>query len=340
MEKNRDYQLAVRENRASWLPPEEAELSPAVRHILARFAAAKRYDPDVSPEERRRSHEEAFLPLGLPDQQVTFATEFSIQRDGEPLRVRLYRPRGCTRPPPVLIYFHGGGMTVGSLEQYDSLCQRLCEQSGVAIISVDYSLSPEKPYPAAVNDAWYSLLWAMANGTALGLDASQLSVGGDSAGGNLAAVMTLMARDEGFPELQFQLLIYPAVGTKGLSSSMEAFEKGYLFEKDDLEVIYSQYLQCNEEIDNWQISPLLAKDHSGLPPAFVISAQYEIMRDDIEEYAAVLRRAGVSVELIRYDGMIHPFLNMAGVIPEGAAAIDDCAARLKAGATTVRKCSG
>jgi acetyl esterase len=306
----------------------DANLTAEVRTVLALFAANQRYDESLTPTERRALHEQAFMPLGLPAMQRVDVGEMRLPGEAGPLRARLYRPFGRRDRLPVLLHFHGGGMTVGSLEQYDSLCQRLCERSGVAVLTIDYRLAPEHPFPAALDDAWFALRWLHANGAALGLDVDRMAVGGDSAGGNLAAVLALMARDHGGPPIAFQLLVYPAVGTLGNSRSTDAFATGYLFEKVHLDTVYAQYLPIPEMIDDWRVSPIRAATFGNLPPAFVLSAEYEIMRDDIEDYARLLREAGNSVAFERYPGMIHPFLSLAGTIPEGAAAIDDCADRL------------
>lgn len=312
------------------IPTEKAGLTPETQRILAAFASNQRYDATLSPAERRRLHEAAFMPLGLPTSDAIDAADFHLPREERPLSVRLYRPRDAgLSPPPLLVHFHGGGMTVGSLDQYDSMCRRLCERSGAAVLTVYYALAPENPYPAAVEDAWFALGWAFDHGSVLGLDVSRLAVGGDSAGGNLAAVLALMARDAGAPPISFQLLIYPAVGTRGESASMDAYSSGYLFEKAHLETIYQQYLSDPTQIGDWRVSPIQAESFAGLPPAFVLSAECEIMRDDIEDFAQLMKLDGVEVELRRYPGMIHPFLSLAEVIPEGAQAIDDCADRLR-----------
>ena len=308
---------------------DDARLTEETRSVLRLFATNQRYDEKLTPDERRRLHETAFIPLGLEANDTGEAAEFYLTRSERPLRVRLYRPRDIAADPPLLLHFHGGGMTVGSLEQYDPLCRRLCERSGVAVLTVDYALAPERPFPAAVDDAWFALDWAWRNGVALGLDVARLAVGGDSAGGNLAAVLSLMARDVGAPPLAFQLLIYPAVGTRGGSRSMEEFATGYLFEKAHLETVYAQYLPDPALIADWRVSPILARSHADLPPAFVLSAECEIMRDDIEDFARLIQEAGGLIECRRYAGMIHPFLSLAGEIPEGAEAIDECADRLR-----------
>jgi acetyl esterase len=313
----------------------DATLDPQTRAALKPFNEAARHRWQLSPAERRRVHDQTFIPLGLPAVDRVDVEERFISGPETPLRVRIYRPRGAPGLKPIMVYYHGGGMSVGSLEQYDSLVQRLSERSGVVIVSVDYRLAPENKFPKPVDDAYASVLWTYQNAKSLGGDPARFAVGGDSAGGNLTAVVTQLARDQGGPPIRFQLLLYPAVGTRGNNASMDLFAKGYLFEKDHLTAIYGEYLSHPAQIEDPRVSPIKG-DLSRLPPAWVLSAEYEIMRDDIEDYAAGLRAAGVPVVLRRYGGTIHPFLSMAGAIDLGRQAIDDAADALRAGLSSPR----
>lgn len=317
---------------AAWVDPAQASLDPQVRKVLDQIAKG----PSVNvvappPVERRRAHEVFFGPLGLPPADLVDVQERMIPGPGGPLRVRIYTPRGpYVGPRPLMAYYHGGGMSAGSLEQYDALCQRLSQRSGVIVVAVDYRLTPEHRFPKPLDDAYAGLVWVHDNAQALGGDPRRLAVGGDSAGGNLAAVVAQKARDEAGPPLVFQLLIYPAVGYGGRSRSVEMFSHGYLFAASELDMAIADYAEPGQLTDP-RVFPILARSFKDLPPAFVISAEYEVMRDDIEDYAGRLRAAGVSVELKRYPGMIHPFLSMAGVIDQGRVAIDDAADRLRRG---------
>lgn len=315
-----------------WVDPASAKLDPQSRAALEQIAAHSRVNVmALPPAERRRAHEALFAPLGLPPAQLTDVSERVIPGPGGPLRVRIYTPRDAVTPSrPLLVYFHGGGMSVGSLEQYDPLCQRLSQRSSAIVVSVDYRLTPENRFPAPVDDAYAALQWTHANAAAIGGDPARLAVGGDSAGGNLAAVVSQLARDHG-PPLVFQLLIYPAVGFTRDSESMQMFSHGYLFGVEELQMAVDQYISDPAQLSDPKLFPLLARDFSRLPPAFVISAGYEIMRDDIELYARKLRDAGVPVELHRYETTIHPFLSMAGVIDLGRQAIDESADKVRAG---------
>jgi acetyl esterase len=313
-----------------WIPPAEARLTPEVRKVLADVDAGPSVNVmGLPPAERRAAHEAFFKPLGLPPADLTQVDERTMPGPGGPLRIRIYTPRGAhAGPRPIMTYYHGGGMSVGSLEQYDSLCQRLAARSGAILVAVDYRLTPEHRFPEPLDDAYAGLVWTYANAAALGGDPARLAVGGDSAGGNLAAVVAQKARDEAGPPLVFQMLLYPAVGYGGKSRSVVLFEHGYLFAAGELDMAIEQYADP-EQRKSPRVFPILATDLSRLPPAFVLSAEYEVMRDDIEDYGARLRAAGVPVELKRYRGMIHPFLSMAGVVPQGRAALDDAADALR-----------
>jgi acetyl esterase len=317
-----------------WLDPAHANLDSQTRSVLERLTSQADVNVmPLPPAERRRAHEALFAPLGLPPAQLTNVTERFIPGPGGPLRVRIYTPRdAAARPRPLLVYFHGGGMSVGSLEQYDPLVQRLSQRSGVLVVSVDYRLTPESRFPAPVEDAYAALQWTHDNAPEIGGDPDRLAIGGDSAGGNLAAVVSQLARDRG-PPLIFQLLIYPAVGFDRNSESMQMFSHGYLFGVAELQMAVDQYISDPAQLTDPRLFPILARDLSGLPPAFVISAGYEIMRDDIERYARRMQEAGVPVELHRYETTIHPFLSMAGVIDLGRQAIDECADKLRSAVT-------
>lgn len=313
-----------------WIDPASADLDPQTSAVLEQLAANSTTNVMVlPPAERRRAHEALFASLGLPPADLTDVADKFIPGPGGPLRVRIYTPRdAAAQPRALLVYFHGGGMSVGSIEQYDSLCQRLSQRSGVIVVSVDYRLTPEHRFPAPVEDAYAATQWTYDNAAALGGDPARLAVGGDSAGGNLAAVVTQLARDDG-PPLVFQLLIYPAIGFTRNSESMQQFSHGYVFGVAEMEMAVDQYITDRSQLSDPRLFPLLARDLSRLPPAFVISAGHEILRDDIEAYAHRLQAAGVAAELHRYETTVHPFLSMAGVIDLGRAAIDESADKVR-----------
>ena len=226
---------------------------------------------------------------------------------------RLYRPAHAGRG--LFVYFHGGGWVIGSLEAADGTCRYLADTAGVAILSVDYRLAPEHPFPAAVDDCWAATEWAAGHSGELGVDSLRLAVGGDSAGGNLAAVVSLLARDAGWPELQLQVLVYPATDSHDHFPSMDENASGYYLTRKDVRWFYELYgVGSVVEAGDWRVSPLLAPTHRGVPPAVVVTAEFDPLRDEGIAYTNVLRDAGVHVTRLHYDDMIHGFFNMRGQV--------------------------
>ncbi len=223
--------------------------------------------------------------------------------------VRVYRP-APERGQPLVVFFHGGGWVLGDIETHDHSCRELASRSRCIVASVDYRLAPEHPFPAAVDDAFASLVWLADHAAELGADSARLAVAGDSAGGNLAAVCTMLARDARGPALRFQLLVYPAVDARMATPSIEENAVGYLLTKADMEWFYGHYAGSAVRDDDWRLSPGLAEDLAGLPPALVLTAEYDPLRDEGETYAARLREAGVEVTSIRYPGLVHGFFGM------------------------------
>lgn len=285
---------------------------------------------EMTPEEIREAFDLFFAENGLPPCDLVDRADREIPGPHGPIRVRVYRPRTTTSGLRAgLVYFHGGGMVANSIDTYDRLVQHLCAGSNCVVVSVDYRLAPEHRFPVPVDDAYAAVAWTHENAISVGIDPHRLAVGGDSAGGYLTAVVTQLARDRGGPPIAFQLLIYPAVGTRGYSPSLGEFAVGYFFERSELDWIITQYVNDPSEARDPRVAPILASDFSGLPPAFLITAGYEIMRDDAEHYGELLARAGVPVELHRYESTIHAFLNLAGVIDVGRDAINECALKLR-----------
>jgi acetyl esterase/lipase len=231
----------------------------------------------------------------------------------------------------VLVWIHGGGFVIGSLPSYDHVCRTLAERSGCAVISLDYRLAPEHPFPAGVEDCIAAVSWIAEHAGELGIDADHLAVGGDSAGGNLACVVTLAARDKGGPDIAFQLLVYPGTDLGRDAPSMTENASGYLLESNSLDWFVAHYLgdaELVDVIDDWRASPIRAGDHAGLPPALVITAGFDPIRDFGERYAERLRGSGVAVELHRYEGMVHGFLSLPTVLDDGDAALTESAEAL------------
>ena len=254
--------------------------------------------------------------------------DLQIPASPAPIPARLYRPTD-RRDLPLLVYYHGGGFILGNLDTHDNICRRLAREGGFAVLAVDYRLAPEHPFPAAPDDALSAFLWAAGAGAELGVDASRIAVGGDSAGGNLAAVTSVRARDLGGAKPVAQLLVYPVTNhNETPTPSMIENGEGYFLSRDDMEYFTNLYLPEAADALHPYFSVLRTPDLGGLPPAYVITAHYDPLRDEGEIYAEQLRAAGVSVEAIRYDGMIHGFYGMNG-IDMGLVAIDRSAAWLK-----------
>jgi len=274
-----------------------------VRSILDLIAADDTPIEAVTPE-LMRSMYSAISGLGSKPDMASVADR-SCPGPACDVPVRVYVPVDEPGPRPVLVYFHGGGWVIGDLETHDSTARKLAAASGVTVVSVDYRLAPEDPFPAAVDDCLAAVRWVVDNAGDLDVDPSRLAVGGDSAGGNLAAVAAGRLRDDGVP-VAFQLLVYPVTdGTMGLPSYDENAE-GYFLTRDTMAWFWDHYVG-GEHRTNPLASPLHAPDEAlaGLPPALVITAEFDPLRDEGEAYAARLRDAGVPVESVRYDGLLH-----------------------------------
>ena len=258
---------------------------------------------------------------------VQSVTDLSCPGAQGSIALRCYRPSEAPASA-VLVWFHGGGWTIGDIETSDPTCRALANASQAAVVSVEYRLAPEHPFPAAVEDCWAALRWVAGKADDLGVDPSRLAVGGDSAGGNLAAVTTLMARDAGGPSIGFQLLVYPATDGRLDWPSLRENGTGYFMTTEDVEWFYRQYAPPDRR--DWRMSPLLATDHSRLPPALVLTAEFDPIRDEGEAYAGLLAGAGVPTDSIRYDGMIHGFFGMHTSVDAARRAVDHAGASLRA----------
>jgi acetyl esterase len=230
---------------------------------------------------------------------------------------------------PVLVYYHGGGWVIGDLETHDVLCRQLCNLSGYAVMAVDYRLAPEHRFPAAFEDALAATRWVRAQAGALRVDPARLAVGGDIAGGNLAAAVALAARDAGDLPIAFQLLIYPATDQRRGAASHTANGQGYLLTRDTIAWFHDHYLPDPAQDLDWRASPLLHARHDGLPPAFVLTAGYDPLRDEGLQYAQKLTESGVRATLVNFERQIHGFIPMGRVIDEAGAAVQLCASQLK-----------
>ena len=279
----------------------------------ARRSGAPNLNTLTPPQARALYRENVRAVAGEPP-EVGSVSGFEIETSATLLNARLYAPLAArSRRSPLLVYFHGGGWSFGDLDSHDHICRWLCKESNGFVLSVDYRLAPEHKFPSAVDDAIATVEWAANNADALGADASKLSVGGDSAGGNLAAVAALHARDRGGPALVSQLLIYPATDMSMRSPSHSAFGDNYRLTRPLMIWSALNYLRDGADILDPRASPLLAKNHQGLPPAIILTAGFDPLRDEGEAYAQTLSAAGVRIDYRCYDGAIHGFVGMTGV---------------------------
>ena len=281
------------------------------------------------PVDVARAQYEARIALMAPAAEVAGIYERLIDGPCGPLKIRIYAPCGAG-PFPLLVFFHGSGFVLCSLDTHDGMCRNLCAGAGCVVASVDYRLAPEHKFPAGPDDCLYATRWAAAHADELGADPARIAVGGDSAGGTMAAVTALRVRDEGGPGLCAQLLLYPVTDyhTPGTASYEENAE-GYGLTRDTMKWFWAHYLKDASEAANPYASPLRAPDPSSLPPALVITAQYDPLRDEGERYAEKLKAAGVPIAMSRYDGVNHGFMFWVGIVDKADAAMSEACAWLR-----------
>jgi len=311
------------------MPPNpQTLLTPAMRDVLSRIARANRPAfHTLTPDQARAAYAAGAGVLEIPKPALARVEDLQIPaRDGELLGARLYAP--SDQALPVLLFFHGGGFTVGSVATHDILCRQLSLLAGIAVVSLDYRLAPTHKFPTAANDAWDALQWLAANAASRGLDASRLAVGGDSAGGTLAAMCAVLARDAGLP-LALQLLIYPGCTAHQDTASHKTFAEGFVLSEADISWFFSQYVHGPADRDDWRFAPLNAPDVDGVAPAWVGLAECDPLVDEGVMYADKLRAAGVAVDLEIYRGVTHEFIKMGRIIPEAKRAHADAAAALR-----------
>jgi acetyl esterase len=303
-------------------------LDPQVRTLLDQMGALD--SPPIhklSASEARKQSMDMAAMQGVPE-PVAIIEDRTIPGPASPIPLRIYTP-AMDGPLPIFIYLHGGGWVIGNIESSDGLCRALCNASRCIVISVDYRLAPENPFPAAVEDSYHAVLWVSKNALSFGGDESRIAVGGDSAGGNLAAVVTQIARDRGRPALKYQLLIYPVTDAACDTPSYSQNSEGYFLTKDAMRWFWGHYLGRDGNPGDPKASPLRAHSFKDLPPAMVITAEYDPLRDEGESYANRLRDAGVPVQLIRYEGVIHGFFTMGAILDQGRNALEQAAAALR-----------
>ncbi len=313
-----------------------AQLDPQVAQLLELIARAKR--PPINaldPEDAKIAYEKSAPILDISPPAVHATEDLHVPaRDGHAIPARLYTPREASwaEPLPLLVYYHGGGFTVGSVNSHDALCRLLCGEADCMVLSVDYRLGPEWRFPAAVNDAFDALHWIFAEAGRLGADPARIALGGDSAGGTLAAASAVEARNAGFAPV-LQMLLYPGTCARQDTPSHRALAEGYLLTAEMIRWFFAQYLDQEASRDDWRFAPLdgggNGADVRNVCPAWVAVAGYDPLHDEGVAYAAKLRAAGVPATLANYPGMIHDFFKLGRFVPAVAQAHADAVAALR-----------
>lgn len=299
-------------------------LDPQVQSLLAAAKAAGLPEMwQLTPDQAREQYKLRVRRVDVKDEPIHRVSDRLIPGPDRPIPLRVYEPRAA-RPDerlPVLMWFHGGGFVIGDLDTHDTACRRLAKEGDCLVVAVDYRLAPESKFPAAVEDCMAALRWVALQGAEIGADVTRIGVGGDSAGGNLAAVCALLARDEGFPKLAHQLLIYPCTAPEPETRSHKLFAEGHLLTRRTITWFYAQYLRNARDTQDFRFGPLIADDLTGVPPAFVLVAGYDPLRDEGVQYATRLVEAGIDVTFVNMAGMIHGFYIMLGAVDAASDAI-------------------
>lgn len=308
------------------------ELQPLLRLAnLVRDDSVSSYGR-LSPQQARARIRASSAAAAGPKRPLPTVGDLAIPGAAGTIPARFYEPPGLgIENRPLIVYFHGGGWTIGDLDTCDSVCRFLSINTPAAVLSVGYRLAPEHPFPAAVEDALAAYRWAAANNSRLGTDPDRIAVAGDSAGGNLAAAVSLLARDEKGQSPAMQGLIYPVTDTVGGQQSRDVFAKGFLLTRADMDWFEDHYLPPAVDHSDPRVSVLRAPDLSGLPPAYVATAGFDPLRDEGESYAKRMQEAGVAVTLRRHPGLIHGFANMTAVSDTAHAAMTELAGAIRAG---------
>ena len=302
-------------------------LDPQAQAVMEQ-AAALGFPPShtVSPEQARTNNRARPRARGP---EVAKVIDRTVPGPETPIPVRIYTPEAAG-PFPVLVWFHGGGWVVGDLDSADATARHLTVGANCVVVSVDYRLAPETKFPGQAQDCLSATTWVAENAASLNIDPNKIAVGGDSAGGNLAAIVSLMARDQGGPALAFQLLVYPVTDRDFSTKSYVDNAEGFQLTRDGMIWYWTHYLQDDSDATNPYAVPMHSQDLTRLPPALVITAQYDPLRDEGEAYARRLEAAGVPTVCTRYDGMIHGFFGMSAAIDQGKQAVDQACQALQA----------
>jgi acetyl esterase len=285
----------------------------------------------LTPFVARRLYRERCAAVAPRRPEVERASPLLADTPAGPVAMRHYRPAGSRQDEmlPALVFFHGGGWTIGDLDTHDVLCRELANGARCAVLAVEYRVGPEAPFPAAVEDCAAATRFVFAKAASLGVDAARIAVGGDSAGGTLAIVVSMLAREARGAMPCFQLLIYPATDQRAASASHERNGRGYLLTSDLFRYFRSSYLPDQQQWTDWRASPALAASLAGLPPAFVLTAGYDPLVDEGREFAQRLQRDGVNAAYSEYPDMIHGFIVMGGILDRANDAVQECCAALR-----------
>lgn len=300
---------------------------------LAAVKAANRPDySTMTPEEARKLYKDTRGAVTPEPPEMSEVDNIAAPGPHGPIPLRYYRPADIDKKEllPVLVYYHGGGWVLGDLDTHDVVCRTLSTEARCAVVSVDYRMGPECKFPMAVDDAYAAAKWAAEEAKFLRVDADRLAVGGDSAGGNLAAAVCLMARGlENVPKIAYQLLIYPATDMHMDTASHVKFAEGHLLTRSSMDWFQQQYLNGAADREDWRASPLRAKNLKGLPPAYVMVAGNDPLRDEGEAYAMAMKKAGVPVAFREFEGQIHGFVTLGKVVPQAGQALAEMGVALK-----------
>jgi acetyl esterase len=303
-------------------------LDPQVEGLLNQIAAMGTPPIASMTVEEARAMSAGFVAMGGEEVPVASARDITIPVDDAKLGARVYAPDG-DGPHPIVVFFHGGGFVIGDLDSHDNVARTICRDAQAIVVAVDYRMGPEHRFPAAPQDCFAATRWVAEHAAEFDGDASRLALCGDSAGGNLSAVVSQMARDAGGPAITFAALIYPAVDMTLTGGSIVENAKGYFLEKEDMDWFMAQYLNTDEDRSNVMASPALHANLAGLPSCFITTCEFDPLRDEGEAYGAALRANGVQAENKRYDGLIHGAASMAGIVDGGRQMLADVGERLR-----------
>ncbi len=311
------------------------ELAPDVQMLLAlaKMNGETSLVEGRAVEQARAENREGVPIVTGPPRPMARVEELAIPGpDDTEMAARLYVALGTPQPPqPLLVYFHGGGWVIGDLDTHDGVCRFLAEHGGCRVLSVEYRLAPEFPFPIPLKDAVAAFAWAHGNAASLGADPARMAVGGDSAGGNISTALCLQNRDAGNPQPAMQLLLYPVTDAVGGQQSRDTYAEGFLLTREDMKWFEDHYIPDGIADDDPRTSVMRAEDVSGLPPAYIATAGFDPLRDEGEVYAERMREAGVRVVLQRHPGMIHGFANLTAICPSARTAMLEVAGALRMG---------